>query len=126
MTARFAIVFLLACAPDLGQAQDTTRAGAVVKDLPLTAAQRQSYAGSYTVNAPWGLVSVRVFEERGVLKLSASDHPDEARRLLYQGDNVFVGENAPGFVFTFVMEGGRATGFKQHREDGTIVGVRSQ
>ena len=47
-------------------------------------------------------VSMRIVDENGALRLWVSS-PDESRRLLYQGDNVFLLENAPGFVFTFVV-----------------------
>ena len=125
-TVGFLLAFSLhACAAAHGQVQDTPRADAALKDRPLTAAQRQSYVGSYTANMPQGgQVSVRVFEENGVLKMWVAD-PNEARRLLHQGDNVFVLENTPDFVLTFVMQGGRATGFNVRKEDGTIVALRN-
>jgi hypothetical protein len=110
-----------------GQGQDSTRVSATVKDLPLTAAQRQSYMGNYTVDLPQGgSGTVRVFEENGALKMWASGHDDEKpRRLLSQSDHVFLAENTPDFVLTFVMDGGRATGFNIRKADpGLIVGVR--
>src|ERR671918_1271022 len=67
-----------------GQVRDTT-----VKDLPLTAAQRQAFVGRYSVTLPFGeLRSVRIFEENGVLKAQDEDEGPGSRRLLYQGDNV--------------------------------------
>jgi hypothetical protein len=110
-----------------GRGQDSARVSLAVKDLPLTAAQRQSYVGNYVVDLPQGgSGSVRVLEENGALKLWASDRGDEKpRRLLSQGDHVFLAENTPDFVLTFVMDGGRATGFNVRKADpGLIVGVR--
>ena len=120
------LAFILPTRASAQPPQDTIQAGAAMKELPLTAAQRQSYAGSYTANMPHGgQVSVRVFEENGVLKMWVSD-PGDARRLVYQGDNVFVPENTPDFVITFVIKGGRVTGFNVPREEGQIVAVRNQ
>ena len=121
----FAVGFLIPALAK-GQAGDTTRMSVAVKDLPLSTANRQSYAGSYTANLPQGgQSSVLVFEENGTLKLRVSDS-DESRRLLYQGDNVFLAENTPDFVLTFVMDGGRATGFTVRKADGKlIVAVRN-
>jgi hypothetical protein len=125
-----ALLFLLAFSVPASHAsaqqpQDTTKGGPAVKDVPLAAAQRQSYLGNYTANMPQGgEVSVRVFEENGVLKMWVSD-PGDARRLIYQGNNVFVPENTPDFVIAFVTEGGRITGFNVRKEDGWIVAVRS-
>jgi hypothetical protein len=104
------------------QRRDTTQAADTVRDLPLTAAQRQSFVGSYSVTLPLGGGSVvRIFEENGVLK-ALSD--GETRRLLYQGDAVFRPEGLPDFVLTFVIEGGRATRFTGRRQDGVMEGVR--
>jgi hypothetical protein len=70
--------------------------------------------------------SWREHEENGALKLRASGHGDEKpRRLLAQGDHVFLAENTPDFVLTFVMDGSRATGFNVRKADpGLIVGRR--
>jgi hypothetical protein len=128
--ARCALVLLLAIGLPIrssaqGQVQDTTRVSAAVKDLPLSAANRQSFAGSYIANLPQGgQSSVLVFEENDGLKLRTSDQV-ETRRLLYQGDNVFLAENTPDFVLTFLMDDGRATGFNVRKADGLIVAVRS-
>lgn len=139
MTAHFrALVNLTPCALALllalglparaaGQepARDTTATSPPVKDLPLTAAQRQAFVGTYAVTLPFGEPrSLRIFEENGVLMARPDDRP-EATRLLYQGDNVFRPEGVPNFVFTFVLENGRATKFSVPREDGVMVGVRA-
>ena len=124
------LVFLLILglpvrSPAQEQVRDTTRINATVRDLPLSAAHRQSYAGSYSANLPQGgQSSILVFEESGVLKLRVSD-TGETRRLLYQGDNIFLADNTPDFGLTFVMNGGRATGFNVRKaDDGLIVAVR--
>jgi hypothetical protein len=70
---RYVVAFLLALvvpASAAGQApsRDTT-AAAPVKDLPLTAAQRQVFVGKYSVTMPHGeQTTLRVFEENGQLK----------------------------------------------------------
>ena len=90
----------------------------------LTAAQRQAFVGTYAVTLPFGEPrSLRIFEENGVLMAKPEDQP-EAKRLLYQGDNVFRPEGIPDFVFTFVLEGGRATKFTVRRPDGVMQGIR--
>jgi hypothetical protein len=122
----FALLLALglpARAASQAQARDTARTSAPVKDLPLTAAQRQAFVGSYSVTLPFGEpTSLRIFEENGVLK--GEPENQEARRMLYQGDNVFRPEGVPNFVLTFVVEGGRATKFTGLKPDGVIEGIR--
>jgi len=103
--------------------RDTTGATATVKDLPLTAAERQVFVGKYAVTLPYGEPrSVVIVEENGGLKA----HPDDQgpARLLYQGDNSFRPEGVPDFLFVFVVENGRATSFTVKREDGVMRGTR--
>jgi len=109
------------------QHRDTTQAADTVKDLPLTAAQRQSFVGSYSVTLPLGGENdlLRIFDENGVLK-AQSLHDKETRRLLYQGDAIFRPEGIPDFVITFVLEGGRATKFTARKPEGAMEGVRIQ
>jgi hypothetical protein len=111
--------------------RDTTGASPRVKDLPLTAAQRQAFVGTYSVTAtagsplpPDASMSFRVVEENGVLMAKGGD--EEAKRLLYQGDNVFRPEGVRDVTLTvtFVVENGRATKFILRKEDGVIEGVR--
>ncbi len=102
---------------------DTTHKGPS-RDLPLTAAQRQAFVGSYAVTLPYGEPrSLRIFEENGTLKAQTEEDPG-SRRLLYQGDNIFHPEGMPQFAFAFVLEGGRATSFTVQREDGVMKGTR--
>lgn len=103
----------------------STQAAITAKDLPLTAAQRQSFVGSYSVMLPMGGQDVlRIFEENGILKAQSS-HENRTGRLLYQGDGAFRPEGSD-FVITFVIEAGRATSFRGLREDGVIKGTRTQ
>ena len=103
----------------------STHAADTVKDLPLTAAQRESLVGSYSVTLPMGGQDVlRIFEENGILKAHSS-HENRTGRLLYQGDGIFRPEGSD-FVITFVIEAGRATSFQGLREDGVIKGTRTQ
>jgi hypothetical protein len=107
-----------------GQGQDTAAARAVVKDLPLTAAQRQTYVGSYALTVPSGeQSSVRIFEENGVLK-AHEENQNEPHRLVYQGDTVFLVEGMPGISLAFVVESGRATRFTVRTPDGPLGAVR--
>lgn len=104
-------------------------AGPAVRDLPLTAAQRGAYVGTYRVALPQGGAgTVRVFEEGGVLRMHAGDE-DRTVRLLHQGAHVFQAEGVPDFLVTFAVAPGapgRATGFRVQKEDGTIDGTRVQ
>ncbi len=101
----------------------STHAADTVKDLPLTAAQRESLVGSYSVILPMGGQDVlRIFEENGILKAHSS-HENKTGRLLYQGDGAFRPEGSD-FVITFVIEAGRATSFQGLREDGVLKGAR--
>ena len=101
----------------------STHAADTVKDLPLTAAQRESVVGSYSVILPMGGQDVlRIFEENGILKAHSS-HENRTGRLLYQGDGAFRPEGSD-FVITFVIEAGRATSFQGLREDGVLKGAR--
>ena len=103
---------------------DTTTAATASRDLPLTDAQRRTYVGRYKTELPSGnAVTLRIFEERGALKLWASE-PDESRRLLYQGDNKFLAENTPGFALEFVLVNGLATTITIRKEDGNLVANR--
>jgi hypothetical protein len=127
--ALYTLVFLLALgqpalAVGQGEVKDTTSANSVVRDLPLTAAQRQSFVGSYAVTMPSGEETVlRVVEEQGVLK-ATPENQGETRRLLYQGENVFQAEGVPNFILRFELEAGRATKFTVRKDDGLIKGVR--
>jgi len=122
------LVFGLFVRASAQQRRDTTQAADTVKDLPLTAAQRQSFVGNYAVTLPFGERDLlRIVEEDGILK-AHSLRDKEARRLLYQGDGVFRLEGMPNFVLTFVLEGGRATKFTGRRPEleGVVQGVRTQ
>jgi hypothetical protein len=117
-----AVVFPAGAAAQV-QAGDTTHKG-TSKDLPLTAAQRQAFVGSYAVTLPYGeRRSFRIFEENGTLKAQTDEDPG-SRRLLYQGDNIFHPAGMPHFAFTFVLQGGLATSFTVQREDGVMKGTR--
>ena len=96
-----------------------------VRDLPLTAQQRQAFIGTYSVTLPpQGEKTVlRVFEENGVLKARPGNQ-DETRRLLYQGNGVFAVEGVADFSLTFFVQNGRATKFTGHKADGVMEGER--
>lgn len=102
-----------------------TQSANATRDLPLTAAQRQSYVGTYSVMLPMGGQDVlRVFDENGILKAHGA-HENRTGRLFYQGDRTFRPEGS-NFVIKFVFDGARASGFTGQREDGVVKGTRSQ
>lgn len=99
-------------------------AGSAVRDLPLTAAERQAYVGTYSAALPQGGTGlVRVYLQGDTLRMRPQDE-DRAPRLLYQGGHVFVAEGVPDFVITFVLERGRAARFSVQKEDGVIQATR--
>jgi len=107
-----------------GQNGTTARDSSAVRDMPLTAEQRKAYVGDYSTELPGGeTVTLRIFEDNGDLKLWASN-PGESRRLLYQGDNVFIPEKTPGFTLTFVVLNNTAITFKVHKPEGDLTAVR--
>ena len=106
------------------QPNDTALTHGVKKDRPLSAAERQIYAGTYRTELPGGVsVSLRIFDEGGSLKLWASE-PDESRRMLYQGDNTFLVENTPGFVLSFDVLHDVAMKFTVRKPEGDLVAFR--
>jgi hypothetical protein len=119
------VLFVPARAAGQAPSRDTTAAAAPVKDLPLTAAERQVFVGKYSTTLPHGeQTTLRVFEENGQLKGEPENQPGQALRLLYQGDNVFRPEGLADFVLTFVVENGRATRLTVRRPDGVMEGTR--
>jgi hypothetical protein len=105
--------------PKSPQAADTTR------DFPLTAAERESFVGIYSVTLPMGgQDTLRIFDENGVLKAHGS-HENKTGRLFYQGSGSFRAEGS-NFLITFVFDGARASGFTGRREDGVVKGTRTQ
>ena len=104
-------------------AQDATAAAApAMKDLPLTAEQRQGYIGSYAAATPDGRMAFRIYEEAGVLK--GQPEGNEPKRLFYQGENVFHPEGMPEFKVTFTMDGAKAAKFVATTPEGPIEAVR--
>jgi hypothetical protein len=133
VTARFGLPCALVCLLVAGlpvrasaqrQDRDTAAAHVAPKDLPLTPAQRQRYIGTYATELPGGeKVTLRILEENGSLRLWASA-PDESRRLYYQGDDVFLMENAPGFVIAFAVLQDVAMKFTVRKPEGELVAIR--
>lgn len=96
-----------------------------VKDLPLTAEERQRFVGHYVVTivgADRPPMPFRIYEEQGALH--GRPEGDEPKRLLFQGNNVFSPEGEPGWSVTFTMEGGQAKRFRITSPEGVIEGVR--
>jgi hypothetical protein len=131
MLPRCAFIGLLAIGLPAGasaqkHAADSSAASPAVKEVPLTAAQRQTYVGLYTVSLPQGeQTTLRVYEDKGIL-MARPGNQDESRKLVYQGDNIFLTGGDPDFALVFVVENDRATKFTVRRADGMIEGVRTQ
>ena len=122
LLAALAIALAFAAAP--AAAQETAPAPAAeVKDLPLTAEQRQGFVASYTLNTPDGAMPFRIYEQNGALFGQPGD--DDPKRLLYQGENVFHPEGMAEFTLTFTMEGLKATKFVVKSPEWTLEGVRA-
>ena len=128
---RLATVLALGCVlPGRASAQaraaqpPAPAATAASRDLPLTAAERQAYVGTYNATLPQGGSGlVQVYLQGDTLRMRPSD-VDRAPRLLYQGGHVFYAEGVPDFVITFVLEKGRVTGFSVQKEDGVLRATR--
>jgi D-alanyl-D-alanine carboxypeptidase len=73
-----------------------------VLDLPLTAAQRAAYVGSYDA----GVGEIRIVEEGERLELQGPG----SFPLLFQGSHLFVAREDPDLKVEFVLEAGRITG----------------
>lgn len=97
-----------------------------VKDLPLTATERQRYVGRYTIATPDGSMVLRIYEEAGVLKGVPEGDDDGPSRLLYQGNHTFRPEANLSMALVFTVADDRATKFTLAREGATMEGVRTQ
>jgi hypothetical protein len=99
-------------------------AAPAVRDLPLSAAQRQRFVGRYAVVEAEGRppAPLRVWEEGTTLvaQLRAND----PTRLLYQGAGEFRPAAAPAVRIAFTVEGGRAARLAVVTPEGTMRGVR--
>jgi hypothetical protein len=82
-------------------------------DLPLDAAARRGYAGTYDL----GQLQVRIYEEGDVLMAQATGQ--RAFKLLFQGNHTFVGSIDQEIRLVFDVEGDRATAFTLHQGSGT-------
>ncbi len=80
--------------------------GATPRDVALTPAAQEVYAGSYVLGRH---LPVRIWIDRGRLTADADGQP--TFRLLYQGGNLFAASFDPEVTLAFSVSGGRATGF---------------
>jgi hypothetical protein len=119
------LLALFVSGPAAGQAavNDSARASTAVKDVPLTAQERQAFIGRYTTIMPAGERTLLVVSEQDG-QLRAQPEGMGPIRILYQGDNRFRPEGIPDFEFHFEISNGRATKFTVQKEDGLMVGVR--
>ncbi|MGH7481448.1 MAG: serine hydrolase domain-containing protein [Longimicrobiales bacterium] len=90
----------------------------VVLDLPLDAAERTRYLGTYDL----GDLEVRVFERDGELTAQATRQPP--LRMLYQGEHTFLLDASQEIRLVFELEEGRATGFTLHQGGAVIRAPR--
>lgn len=107
------------------QAAPAGSAGVEVKDLPLAAAERQRFVGTYALTmAARGEqpVSLRVYD--GGTGLMGQIGGNQPTRLLYQGNDAFRPQAAPDGVVTFTVRDGRATRLTMRMPEGVMEGVR--
>ncbi|HEX8829716.1 MAG TPA: nuclear transport factor 2 family protein, partial [Longimicrobium sp.] len=100
-------------------------APAAAQDLPLTAAERQHYVGTYRLTMPaqgQQPVSLRVYD--GGAGLMGQIGGNQPTRLLYQGGDAFRPQAAPDGLVTFTVLNGRATRLAVRMPDGVMEGVR--
>jgi Domain of unknown function (DUF4440) len=100
-------------------------AQAAVKDLPLSAAERQRFIGVYAVTPSPAkpTMPLRVFERGDTLMGQLRNN--DPTRLIYQGDNVFRPSASRNFTIEFTIAGGKATQLSIVSKDGTMRGVRT-
>jgi len=96
-----------------------------IKDLPLSAAERQQFIGVYAVTASPAqpAMPLRVFERGDTLMGQIRNN--DPTRLIYQGDNVFRLSASREFTIEFTISGGKATQLVILSKDGTMRGVRT-
>jgi hypothetical protein len=102
-----------------------TPAAPAAKDLPLSAAERQPFVGTYLLSTPGSAgrsMPFRVYEQQG--SLYGQPQGGQAMRLLYQGENRFRPEKEQESLLTFTLEAGKVTRFSVTTPQGTLEGVR--
>jgi len=101
-------------------------AAEALRDLSLTAEERQRFSGVYAVTAGEARApsDFRVYENEG--SLMGQMRTNDPTRLLYQGENVFVPAASPEFKIAFTVEGGRATKVTIVYPDVTMSGARNE
>ena len=93
-------------------------APAAAAEVPLSAAERARYVGSYELGSQVPL-RVRILEQDGRLFGQAAGQ--DAMPLLHVGDHTF---ESPNSRVVFTVEGGRATGFTLHQGSLTVTARR--
>ena len=97
-----------------------------VKDVALTAAERQQFVGVYDMRAPGSgeaMGTFRVFEKDGTLL--GDINGQHTATLLYQGDNVFRPKEDATYTVTFTIEKGVAAAVVVQGPNERIEGVRA-
>jgi hypothetical protein len=90
----------------------------VIADLPLDAAQRTRYIGTYDI----GQRQVRIFELDGVLM--AQPTGQAALRMRYQGAHTFLLDAPQAIRFVFEGNGNPAPAFTLHQGGGALEATR--
>ncbi len=96
-----------------------------IRDLPLTAEERQRYLGTYAVALPdpqQAPLQLRIFEAEG--ELMGEFMGNDPTRMLHQGAHVFRPQAAVEFEATFLLSGDRATGISIESPAGPMKGER--
>ena len=78
-----------------------------VRDLPVTAAEMEGYAGTYALRMGERTMPLRVYVENGTLMVQPGGQTPT--RLLAQGRHVFIPDAAREIRLVFTVEDGRAT-----------------
>jgi hypothetical protein len=87
-----------------------------MKDLPMSAAERASYAGTYSATNPEGnKMTLVIAEENGALV--GTMNGNEGSKLLKQGDAVVRPRSFPDITVTFTVQGDRATKLTMRQGD---------
>ena len=98
-----------------------------VKDVALTAAERQQFVGTYDMTmggSGQGAGYFRVYEKDGTLFGDINGH--HTATLLYQGDNVFRPKEDATYTVTFTIEQGVAKSLVVKGEHEQLEGVRAK
>jgi hypothetical protein len=94
----------------------TATADSAMKDLPMSAAERATYAGTYSATSPEGNKMTLVIAEQNGTLVGTMNGQDSSR-LRSQGNGVLRPESYPNIALTFSVQGDHATKLTMRQED---------